>query len=155
MQTNLLVPVFGIEDRIILSVLSHYVTIYHGLEVNALAPCRRLVASQRTYRNSDYVLRIVDSVQPLSYHLGRAQRSTGQSPRYFRTSDSTPHITSATTFTDINQKVINGTLGDNASVAELSKRQSSFAGESELPAALRSRGLGFFTTALTRCVARV
>ncbi|KAH3909649.1 hypothetical protein HBH56_159290 [Parastagonospora nodorum] len=48
----------------------------------------------------------------------------------------------------IHKQIINSTLGDGASVAELLRRQATFLSDTELPTELRSRGLELFNTAL-------
>jgi hypothetical protein len=49
---------------------------------------------------------------------------------------------------DINEQISNGTLNDDASVAELGKRQAHLAADSDAPAALRTRGNAIFNTTI-------
>jgi hypothetical protein len=49
---------------------------------------------------------------------------------------------------DISKRILEGTLSNDISVAELLRRQKTFAADSELPPELQARGQSFFNTAL-------
>jgi hypothetical protein len=52
------------------------------------------------------------------------------------------------TIDDISKRILEGTLTNDISVAELLRRQKTFAADSELPPELQARGQSFFNTAL-------